>query len=250
VRDDSQQPNEPERLADIGAPLRRASGASELERRLLGAAAGERPNADMQRRMRAALGLSAGGVVTAAAATATATTAATAKAGAGTGIATGASGWLSTGIVAAVVAGGVVATVVSVRAPNHDAKPAIARPAAPAEESPAPVVRAPRKVSAPAASRRHVTPAPAASDLRGEIALVDAARTAIRASVPERALSLLDHYRKSYPHGAFAPEASVLRIEALDAAGRTTEARTLARAFLTKHPDSPLADRVAPIARR
>jgi hypothetical protein len=234
VRDDSQQPNEPARLTTVGA--------NELERRLLGAAAAERPSADVQRRMRAALGLSVAGAVTA--------TAATAKAG--TGVATGASGWLSAGVLAAViVTGGVAATVLTLRAPAPAERPAIVPPAAPEPEpeQPTPVTKRVSKSGAHAARGRHPAAALEKSDLRGEIALIDSARAAIRTS-PERALSLLDHYRKSYRFGVLGPEAEVLRIEALDAAGRAGEARELARSFVAKHPDYELPERVARIARR
>jgi hypothetical protein len=221
--------SEPARLTVVGA--------SDLERRLLDAAGRERPSDEMHRRMRAALGLSVAGTAVA--------TAAVAKAGTSAGL----SAWLPAGIVAAVVTGGVVATLVVARTPTAEREVGKRAPAvvqsAPANAIAAPVQHtAARPAAAPA--RRHA----ATPDLRGEIALIDAARSAIRASAPERALSLLDHHRRSYTHGAFAPEAAVLRIEALEAAGRTGEARSLARGFLAKHPDSPLSDRVARIASR
>jgi hypothetical protein len=209
-------------------------GASDLERRLLDTAGRERPSDEMHRRMRAALGLSVAGTAVA--------TAAVAKAGTSAGL----SAWIPAGLVAAVVTGGVVATLVVGRTPAAEREtgklaPAVVQPA------PSSAITAPVPAARPAAPfRRHA----ATPDLRGEIALIDAARTALRASAPERALSLLDHHRRSYAHGAFAPEAAVLRIEALEAAGRTGEARSLARGFLAKHPDSPLSDRVAGIASR
>ena len=225
MRNDPNTPSDPARLALVGA--------TDLERRLLGSAAAERPSPALQRRMRGALGLSV--------ASATLATAAVAKAGT-----SGASTWIAAGAFAAVVAGGVVASLVTTRAPAPApvaAKKIAAPPVtAPASTSPKPVA-APARATAPARHR-----APAAVDLRGEIALIDAARSAIRGGAPDRALSLLDNYRRSYPGGGFAPEAAVLRIEALDAAGRPDEARRLARAFLAKHPDSPLSDRVARIA--
>ena len=64
----------------------------------------------------------------------------------------------------------------------------------------------------------------------------------------ERALVLLRRYDASYPGGAFRPEALALRIEALDQDGRRAEARALAREFLARYPQSPVADRVARVA--
>ena len=55
----------------------------------------------------------------------------------------------------------------------------------------------------------------------------------------------MNRYDSSYRAGTFRPEATALRIEALDHLGRTAQARTLAQRFLAAHPESPLADRVA-----
>jgi TolA-binding protein len=241
VRNDFGRPQDPRdpNVPNDPSPARLAIvGATDLERRLLAAAAAERPSPELQRRMRGALGLAAAGTTLA--------TAAVVKAGASASA--GASSWLAAGAFAAVVAGGVVASLLTTRAPEVTAvagnktPSAVAGAVAPAPSEPEPIVAPPARSVAPARHRG------GAGDLRGEIALVDAARSAIRAGTPDRALSLLDHYRHSYPRGEFAPEAAVLRIEAAAAAGRGPEARRLARAFLAQHPDSPLADRVAHFA--
>jgi outer membrane protein assembly factor BamD (BamD/ComL family) len=97
-------------------------------------------------------------------------------------------------------------------------------------------------------NRKRAVVAPA-GDLRDQIALIDAARTAVKTGLTERALVLLHRYDVSYPAGAFRPEALALRIEALGEGGRAVEAKALAREFLARYPQSPLADRVARAAR-
>jgi outer membrane protein assembly factor BamD (BamD/ComL family) len=98
-------------------------------------------------------------------------------------------------------------------------------------------------------ARKRAVPARPVDDLRDQIALIDAARTAVKAGSTERALVLLRRYDTNYPGGAFRPEALALRIEALAAGGRGAEARALAREFLARYPQSPLADRVERVAR-
>ncbi len=82
-------------------------------------------------------------------------------------------------------------------------------------------------------------------DLRAEIALVDEARTALHERSPRRALALLRRYAVAYPEGTFGPEVEALKVEALDQSGEHRLASSLARTFVSEHPDSPLAERVA-----
>ena len=225
-------------------------GATDLERSLLQAARRERPSHELTARMAAGLGISAAAAVTAAAPSAAAAAAPVAAAK------TTLTAWVSAGVLAAAVATGVVGVRLS-SPPAGQHEPAAAVVAAPAEETPAvaPPVGASterrsekirRRAAAPAA-----VPAPApAGDLRDQIALVDAARTAVKAGSTERALVLLRRYEVSYPGGAFRPEALALRIEALDEAGHAAEARALAREFLARYPHSPLADRIGRVARK
>jgi TolA-binding protein len=151
---------------------------------------------------------------------------------------------VTAGLLAAVVTGGAVGLWMSSRSPAPSAPPAVT---ARAGAAPAPVEIA----AAPAlarATQHHAPSAPRPVDLRGEIALIDAARDAVRGGAPERALILLRRYVTAYPTGTFRPEAAALRIEALVEKGQTTEARALARDFVAKHPDSPLVERVARLA--
>src|SRR5690606_38326591 len=82
----------------------------------------------------------------------------------------------------------------------------------------------PRSVEAPRESR---IPALRATDLGDEIAVIDAARSAVRAGQGHRALDLVSQYVKRHPRGTFRPEAQALKIEALVQVGRTSEARAL-----------------------
>jgi len=224
-------------------------GATDLERTLLQAARGERPSPELTARMAAGLGISVGAAVTAAAAPAAAAPIVAAKSALG--------GWVAAGMFAAAA---VTAGVVGSRWSAAPAPAAVhtKAPAAPAIATPP----ADTPVAAPEATAREtriekvrrrpaVAPAPApAADLRDQIALLDAARTAVKAGSSERALVLLHRYDASYPGGAFRPEALALRIEALGQDGRRAEAQALAREFLTRYPHSPVADRVARVVQK
>ena len=215
-------------------------GATDLERSLLQAARRERPSPELTARMAAGLGISVGAAVTAAPLAAAAKT-------------TTLTAWIPAGVIAVAVA----ASVVGVRmASGPERAVRASKPAAvaiaPRQEDgsdrravgDAGVRQADRKEPQAAA----VAVAPAA-DLRDQIALIDAARTAVKTGLTERALVLLHRYDVSYPGGAFRPEALALRVEALGQSGRGVEAKALAREFLARYPQSPLADRVARAAK-
>jgi hypothetical protein len=233
----------------------RVVGATDLERRLLDAGSRELPSVELTRKMQQALGLSiAASAMTAAAVKSSGTAAATASAASSAP----AFAWpaISVGVLALAVTGAVVGLRSTV---SHHAtsKPAVTVPAivlgpaptAPepiAAPSPAPTPRAVRRSAAvPSHAHHHAVAAATPSDLRAEIALVDAARTAVTTGADDRALALLHRYDTSYRAGTFRPEVTALRIEALDHLGRTAQARTLAERFIAAHPDSPLAERVA-----
>jgi hypothetical protein len=134
---------------------------------------------------------------------------------------------------------------------------AISNPA-PAPVAPAPE---PEKPASPAVVANEVTPEPTeqppvvtnapapvqprSSDaLSAELARLDGARKKLSAGQATAALDTLDAYGREFPRGSLRLEASVLRIEALAKAGRTTEARDRAKRFLSAHPNSVLAARV------
>jgi TolA-binding protein len=87
--------------------------------------------------------------------------------------------------------------------------------------------------------------AASASDLRDQIALIDAARSALASSSDRRALEILRRYQDKYPSGSFRPEAAALRVEVLVKLGRDAEARALAERFVAEYRGSLLARRVA-----
>lgn len=226
---------DPERL--------RASNATKLERRLLSAGGDERPSPELTNRMRQAVGLSAAGAsATALAATKSA------------GLA-----WISAGIIAAAIVGAGAGVWTSYRrtvaarapAPAAPVECAISAPEAAAAATPLAArpdrPRVSRSAPAGQARARLVaasSPASVRGDLHDEIALVDEARTALREQAPRRSLALLRRYVSAYPNGTLGPEAEALRVEALDESGQHRLARSLAREFVSRHPESPLAERV------
>jgi hypothetical protein len=229
----------------------RVVGATDLERRLLDAASRELPSVELTQKMQQALGLSIA---------ASAMTAAAVKSSgaATTALTTGAPAFAWPAISVGVLALAVTGAVVGLRSTaSHQAPPRPVATASAVVLGPAPVAPEPLPAPAPAArafERPDFIPAPAhhhalaattPSELRAEIALVDAARSAVSTGADDRALLLLNRYDTSYRAGTFRPEAAALRIEALDHLGRTAQARTLAQRFIAAHPDSPLADRVA-----
>lgn len=75
-------------------------------------------------------------------------------------------------------------------------------------------------------------------DISREVALLDAARLALGRNQPARAIAELEHY-ESLSRRTLDPEATVLRVRALLATGRTQEAEGLARAFSLRAPNAP-----------
>jgi hypothetical protein len=239
----------PERLSVVGA--------TDLERRLLGAASQEEPDPELSRRMAAAIGIStaaAGAAVGTATVLGPATTGAKAAAGA-----TALPLWIYAGVLVFGVAGVMVGTRVWMStATSPAASPAAAPRVVPAPPPAATPAAPPAVVAVPAeaeplapeptpATRRHVAGIKP-GDLRDQIAMVDAARAAVKAGAGDHALEILRRYHDRYPTGSFRPEAAALRIEALAKLGRTAEAQSLAERFIAEHGSSPLADRVARVA--
>lgn len=83
-----------------------------------------------------------------------------------------------------------------------------------------------------------------AGDLRGEILLLDQARTEMRSGRASQALATLGRYFARYSRGAFRQEATVLRIEALAISGNQRRATAEARAFMVRNPKSPHIDKL------
>jgi len=87
-----------------------------------------------------------------------------------------------------------------------------------------------------------------ANELSKQVALVDAARTALASGDAGRALSSVREYQATYPSGTFRPEVAAIKIEALLKLGRKAEARASAERFSASYGSGPLAERVARLA--
>jgi len=183
-------------------PLLR-EGATDFERQLLRAVAGERPSPRLQSRMRRGLGLS--GVVF---------WAGNAKAMFATLAGKAALGVTIAGL--ATVAGVATYRHMSAEPPAREV-PAEVLAVAPVAAAPVPAVAAatPPAVEPLASPEpKAVAAAEASADsgqLREEILLLDRARSALRQGSASSALSLLDDYRQRFPAGILNREAELLR---------------------------------------
>lgn len=128
---------------------------------------------------------------------------------------------------------------------------AAARAPAPSTEQPAPVREdMPPRTGPDPALPKVETPVSRdrpAGDLARELEQVRAAGEALRAGRGADALATADTYLRTYPDGAFMPEARLHRSEALCLLGRGEEARAAAAAFLRELPESPLRARVSSV---
>lgn len=85
---------------------------------------------------------------------------------------------------------------------------------------------------------------PTSRSIGWEIAMLDQARRALADRDVGQALQLLDQFDRGGSTQTFGPEAMLLRIDALSAAGRSAEAGALARHYLQRHPSSPGSERL------
>jgi hypothetical protein len=97
------------------------------------------------------------------------------------------------------------------------------------------------ETSAPHAATVQPLAVSRASQLREESLAVMAARQALRANDPLKALRLLEQAQQRFRKGALTEEREALSIEALAKAGQSARASTRAQAFLTHYPRSPHA---------
>lgn len=91
------------------------------------------------------------------------------------------------------------------------------------------------------AEPRAATPPP----LHDELRLLERTRVALAQGRPDLAMSLLSLYERRHPAGQLRQEATVLRVQALDARGQSQKANALAEDFVEKNPHSAHAPRVA-----
>jgi TolA-binding protein len=82
------------------------------------------------------------------------------------------------------------------------------------------------------------------ANLGDEVAILDRARDALRTGNGTAAMAILNQYANTYPEGALALEARVLRIEALFASGAPDSAAEIAADFLRTHGSSTYVTRV------
>jgi hypothetical protein len=233
----------------------RAAGATNLERRLIDAAGRELPSRELSERMAQSIGVTLA-ITEIASSVKTGTSAVTATKASSSLVP-----WLSGAVVATGLAIGVyVATRAAAKPlappPVAPGLSASATASAPASAAPAsadtsaadapPVIdedSLPKVVGSGRSRRGSV-----ASELANQIAMVDAARSALGAGNAQRALSLARQYQSEYANGTFGPEVSAVKIEALVKLGRMAEARTLAERFVVAYGPGPLAERVARLA--
>lgn len=133
-------------------------------------------------------------------------------------------------------------------APEADELPPSASPSASQGEA------FPARASAAAEVRtslpRGALPRPAPSStgdkfsLAAEVTALDQARQAVQRRETVRAIALLDAYQGQFPEGALKQEAAVLRVQALQASGRTQEARELGQSLIRKDPTGPHTQRI------
>jgi hypothetical protein len=96
-------------------------------------------------------------------------------------------------------------------------------------------------------SRSGATAAPSArraAALEEQTDMLDQARSALTQGDSSRAIATLDELGRRHANGPLAEEATVLRIEALLAAGNRAAGEALAQRFLEQHPSSAYAQRV------
>jgi len=175
--------------------------------------------------------------------------------------------WLSAAAIGAGVASTALvlhrhpkaAAAVSSPSPSVAAPPAAALAATPAtatavtEATSVPSVeQAPKAVaSAPARSDGASSARETKETLAAEIRLIDEARARLRAGdAPGSLAALADYDRLVGRGGSMRTEATVVRIEALQASGDSARASALAERFLSKNPSSAYADYVKRILAR
>jgi hypothetical protein len=120
---------------------------------------------------------------------------------------------------------------------------------APAGPVPAASEAAPSASSPASAAPRAARAETSDGRLSKEVKALELAHRALAAHDPSSALRLLDRYRREFPSGALGSDATVLRVQALLAAGDRATAQRLADSYSTAHPDTPYARRIQDILR-
>jgi hypothetical protein len=212
-----------------------ADGATDFERRLLGAVVGERPSPMLRSRMRRGLGLV--GPLAWASNVKAMFSSLTTKAAVGVA-------------VGSIVTAGGIMTVVSLGAAGraegardrNDGPTLVMEPAAPAAIEPmAPAPSSGAASSEPSPSAAAAAPPSAietggeSGRLRAEIAALDSVRSALRQGARARAMAALNAYAQEFPAGVLRQEAAMLRQQA--ARGKITRARAARRGSAPAQPN-------------
>lgn len=93
------------------------------------------------------------------------------------------------------------------------------------------------------------SPGSGLASLAPELLLLDRARKLLDMARPAQALATLDAYDAQFPAGTLAPEARVIRVQALVRAGKRAQAQKVGAEFLVSAPSSPHAHRIRELLR-
>lgn len=115
--------------------------------------------------------------------------------------------------------------------------------ASPSAEVVAPPASAAPIASAEVAPRDRPAAPSASSAVRAEIEILKEAQAALGQS-PARALTLAAEHERSHPRGMLGQERDMLRIQALAALGKESDARARAEAFRARYPKSAYLQRL------
>jgi hypothetical protein len=155
--------------------------------------------------------------------------------------------WLTSKVVGAAIAFG-AGTGAGAVLHARLGRPAAGPPPLPAVIAPAPPAspQIESKPAAPPPRPPRPAPVPATGDaaLAAERRLIEQARSALARGQPEASLEALGEHGRLHPGGKLAEEREALRVQALVTAGRADDARTAARAFHKKYPESMLGSAV------
>jgi hypothetical protein len=198
------------------------------------------PSADDKRRVRAAIAL--GVAATAVAVPTTAAAGASAKLAGAMGVFTGLRGIVSVAVIASTSVG--AGAYLWTHAHRVADVPVVFSPAPVATEAarPAPASVS-ESVNTPPAERPSDVPGRArvapADPLAAELTLLHAAKQAWQDGKSQTAFDLAQRHAQLYPHSQLASERDAIKVFALCGLGRTSDARDLASALLSRAPGSP-----------
>lgn len=110
-------------------------------------------------------------------------------------------------------------------------------PATPTIQREVQAVKLPAKSTPQSDNSRQAKPQ-AGSTLLAEMRLLDEVRGALKKKQGSSALKKLAAYEAQFPQGTLRPEATVLRVKALEQLGEAADAESLKSEFLHSHPQS------------